>query len=243
MERYAGSVACRHRHLAEYFGDRYPLTGCGACDYCLNELEPAGDPVVVARKILSCVMRVGQRFGATHVASVLRGHVSDQVATRGHEKLSTFGLLADASVAEVRGYIEQLIGLDLLRLTGDEYPILGLTGKGIELLKNEHSHPGLTLARQRAPRKDAPRSRTRVETESWQGVDTALFEKLRAVRLDIARSRGVPPYVIFHDVTLRDMARLRPTSLDSLLTVKGVGARKADDLGDLFLETIRGHAS
>jgi ATP-dependent DNA helicase RecQ len=157
--------------------------------------------------------------------------------------LSTFGLLSDASVAEVRGYIEQLIGLDLLRMNGDEYPVLGLTAKGIGLLKDENSYPGLTLARQRAPRKDTLRPRSRVEAESWEGVDAALFEKLRAVRLDVARSRGVPPYVIFHDVTLRDMARLRPTSLDSLLTVKGVGARKADDLGDLFLAAIRAHTS
>jgi ATP-dependent DNA helicase RecQ len=243
MERYASSVGCRHRHLAEYFGDRYSPDGCGACDYCLGELEPAPEPVVLARKILSCVMRVGQRFGATHVASVLRGHTSEQVAARGHHTLSTFGLLPDASVAEVRGYIEQLVGLDLLALNGDEYPVLGVTAKGIELLKNEHSCPGLTLARQRAPRKDTPRTRSRVEAESWEGVDAVLFERLRAVRLDIARSRGVPPYVIFHDVTLREMARLRPASLDALLAVKGVGARKASDLGDQFLAAIRSHAS
>ena len=103
-------------------------------------------------------MRVGQRFGANHVASVLRGHASEQVTGRGHHTLSTFGLLPDASVAEVRGYIEQLIGLDLLRLNGDEYPVLGVTSKGIELLKDEYSYPGLALARQRAPRKDAPRT-------------------------------------------------------------------------------------
>jgi ATP-dependent DNA helicase RecQ len=197
--------------------------------------------VVLARKILSCVMRVGQRFGATHVASVLRGHASDQVTARRHHTLSTFGLLPEASVAEVRGYIDQLVGLDLLKLTGDEYPVLAVTARGIELLKNEASFPGLTLARQRAPRKDAPRVRSRVEAESWEGVDGALFERLRAVRLEVARARGVPPYVIFHDVTLREMARLRPTSVDALLTVKGVGARKADDLGDLFLAAIRAH--
>jgi len=243
MERYAASVGCRHRHLAEYFGDHYPPAGCAACDFCLNELEPASEPVVLARKILSCVMRVGQRFGATHVASVLRGHASEQVVARGHAKLSTFGLLSEASVAEVRGYIEQLVGLDLLRLNGDEYPVLGLTARGIELLKDDASYPGLALARQRPPRKEAPRARSRVEAESWEGVDGALFERLRAVRLEIARSRGVPPYVIFHDVTLREMARVRPSTLEALLTVKGIGARKADDLGDLFLAAIRGHAS
>jgi ATP-dependent DNA helicase RecQ len=188
-------------------------------------------------------MRVGQRFGATHVASVLRGHASEQVVARGHATLSTFGLLSEASVAEVRGYIEQLVGLDLLRLNGDEYPVLGLTARGIELLKNDASYPGLALARQRPPRKEAPRARSRVEAESWEGVDGALFERLRAVRLEIARSRGVPPYVIFHDVTLREMARVRPSTLEALLTVKGIGARKADDLGDLFLAAIRGHAS
>jgi ATP-dependent DNA helicase RecQ len=241
MERYAASVGCRHRHLAEYFGDTYPQASCAACDFCLDELETAGDPVVLARKILSCVMRVGQRFGAAHVASVLRGHASDQVVSRGHAALSTFGLLPDASVAEVRGYIEQLLGLGLLQLNGDEYPVIGLTAKGIELLKNEMSYPGLTLARQRPPRKEAQRTRSRVEAESWEGVDSALFERLRAVRLDVARSRGVPPYVIFHDVTLREMARLRPASLDALLTVKGIGARKADDLGELFLTAIRAH--
>ena len=243
MERYAAGVGCRHRHLAEYFGDHYPSAGCAACDFCLDELEPASEPVVLARKILSCVMRVGQRFGATHVASVLRGHASEQVIARGHAKLSTFGLLSEASVAEVRGYIEQLVGLDLLRLSGEEYPVLGLTARGVELLKNDASCPGLALARQRPPRKEAPRARSRVEAESWEGVDGGLFERLRAVRLEVARSRGVPPYVIFHDVTLRELARVRPSTLEALLTVKGIGARKADDLGDLFLAAIRGHSS
>jgi ATP-dependent DNA helicase RecQ len=243
MERYATSVGCRHRHLAEYFGDRYPTRGCGACDYCLDELEPAAAPVVLARKILSCVARLRQQFGATHVASVLRGHASEQVLARGHEKLSTFGLLPQASVAEVRGYIEQLTGLGLLRQTDGAYPVLALTMRGLELLKDEASCPGLTLARQRPPRKDAPRAQSRVEAESWQDVDRDLFERLRAVRLEIARSRGVPPYVIFHDATLREMARRRPTSIEAFLTVKGVGARKAGDLGDIFLAAIRGHAS
>ena len=121
-----------------------------------------------------------------------------------------------------------------------QYPVLALTATGIALLKDEASCPELTLARQRPPTKGAPRPRSRVEAESWQDVDRDLFERLRAVRLEIARARGVPPYVIFHDATLREMARLRPTSMAALLTVKGVGARKADDLGEIFLAaTIR----
>jgi ATP-dependent DNA helicase RecQ len=101
----------------------------------------------------------------------------------------------------------------------------------------------LTLARQRAVRRDGPRTRSRVESQSWEDVDRALFERLRAVRLETARQRGVPPYVIFHDATLREMARLRPISLDALRSVKGIGARKADDLGPIFLSAIREHPS
>jgi ATP-dependent DNA helicase RecQ len=243
MERYASSVGCRHRQLAEYFGDRYPSESCGACDYCLDELENVPEPIVIARKILSCVARVGQRFGATHVTNVLRGYAGEQVTARGHDKLSTFGLLDGASVPEIRGYIEQLASLGLLRQTEDAYPVLTLTPRGLQLLKDETSVPGLTLARQRKPQKDRPMPRSRVEAESWEGVDRGLFDRLRALRLEIARSRGLPPYVIFHDATLREMARLRPMTIAALLGVKGVGARKADDLGEQFLDAIRGAGS
>jgi len=117
--------------------------------------------------------------------------------------------------------------------------VLALTGRGLRLLKDEASAPDLRLARQRTPKRDEPRTRSRVEAESWQGVDRGLFDRLRELRLEVARERGVPPYVIFHDATLREMARLRPTSVSALLHVKGVGARKAEDLGNLFLEVIR----
>ena len=197
---------------------------------------------MVARKILSCVARVGQRFGAAHVTNVLLVSINEQVTARGHDKLSTFGLLNSASVPELRGYIEQLASHGLLRQTDDAYPVLTLTPRGLQLLKDEHSAPGLTLARQRKPPKDRSMPRSRVEVESWDGVDHDLFDRLRALRLEIARSRGVPPYVIFHDATLREMARLRPSTLGALLSVKGVGARKAEDLGEQFLDAIRQRA-
>jgi len=186
-------------------------------------------------------MRVGQRFGAMHVANVLRGSANEQVISRAHDKLSTFGLMQDATVPELRGYIEQLIGLGLLEQTDDGYPVLRTTRQGIELLKNEQAFPDLVLARQHVPNKGEARVRSHAEAESWDGVDRALFDRLRAARLDIARSRGVPPYVIFHDATLREMARIRPTSIASLLRVKGVGARKAEDLGETFLGVIAAH--
>jgi ATP-dependent DNA helicase RecQ len=239
MERYAASVGCRHRRLVGYFGEDYPRDDCGACDYCLEELEAVPDPVVLARKILSCVARVGQRFGASHVTNVLRGSDADSVTTRGHHRLSTFGLLKDASVPEVRGYIEQLTAHDLLRQTDGEFPVLELTERGVRLLKDAASEPELSLARQRKPTRDKLPRRARVEAETWDDVDRDLFERLRALRLEIARSRGVPPYVIFHDTTLRDMARLKPTSVDALRSVYGVGERKAGDLGEIFVAEIR----
>jgi ATP-dependent DNA helicase RecQ len=239
MERYAARVACRHRHLVAYFGEQYSRDDCGACDYCLQELEAAPDAVVIARKILSCVVRVGQRFGAGHVTSVLRGQANEQVTARGHQTLSTFGLLQDASAPEVRGYIEQLTSHGFLRQTDDGYPVLKLTAKGLELLKDARSHGELTLARQRRPQKDRVPARSRVEAESWQDVDRALFDRLRGVRLELARARGVPPYVIFHDTTLRDMARHKPATLAALRGIYGVGERKAADFGEQFLNAIR----
>jgi ATP-dependent DNA helicase RecQ len=239
MERYASSVGCRHRHLAEHFGDRYPSGSCSACDVCLNELESVADSVTLARKILSGVARVGQRFGTTHVSAVLRGLTTDAVLARGHQELSTFGLLAGTPAAELRGYVEQLVGRGFLEQQGDQYPVLVLTARGLALLKDPTSSPDLALVRERRLPKGARRERAGVEAEAWRGVDRGLFERLRAVRLEIARARGVPPYVIFHDTTLREMARLRPASLQELLLVKGVGARKADDLGERFLDAIR----
>ena len=238
MERYAASVACRHRLLVGYFGEQYQRDDCGACDYCLEELDTAPDPIVVARKVLSCVARVGQRFGLAHVANVLCGSSVDQVTSRRHHELTTFGLLRGASSAEVRGYIEQLIAHGFLRQTDDAFPVLTLTGKGVALLKDPDSHPDLVLARQRQPTKGRLEKRSRVEADSWQDVDRDLFERLRTVRLHVARARGVPPYVIFHDTTLREMARVRPRTLEELHGIRGVGARKAEDLGEIFLAAI-----
>jgi ATP-dependent DNA helicase RecQ len=222
MERYASGVRCRHRHLLAYFGERYERDSCGACDYCLGELESAPDPIETARKILSCVARVGQRFGAAHVANVLCGSDSEQVKGRQHDRLSTFGLLRDAPQAEVRGYIEQLTAEGLLHQTGEPYPVLALTGAGVALLKDPSAGAELSLARQRRVTKDKRPVRSRPEGETWKDVDHDLFDRLRAVRLRIARERGVPPYVIFHDTTLRELARLKPTSLDALQQVYGI---------------------
>jgi ATP-dependent DNA helicase RecQ len=237
MERYAAGVGCRHRHLVSYFGERYAKDGCAACDYCLGELEAVPEPATVARKILSCVARVGQRFGAAHVANVLCGSESEQVVTRGHQRLSTFGLLRDAPVAEVRGYIEQLTAEGLLRQTDEPYPVIALTVEGVSLLKDDGACPDLSLARQRRVTREARADRRRPAAAVADG-DHDLFERLRAVRLRLARARNVPPYVIFHDTTLRELARMKPTSVDELSGIYGIGESKAAKFGAAFVEEI-----
>ena len=238
MERYAASVGCRHKRLVGYFGEAFAKDDCGACDYCLGELETVGDPVTVARKVLSCVARVGQRFGAAHVTNVLRGSDSEQVRSRGHHALSVFGLMKDATIDELRGYVDQLLAHGLLQQGGDEYPILQLTADGHGLLKDAGAQPDLSLARQKRPEKGRLPKRARVETEGWAGVDKDLFERLRAMRMQVARKRGVPPYVIFHDTTLREIARTKPTTMDALRHIYGVGVRKAEDLGAMVIAEV-----
>jgi ATP-dependent DNA helicase RecQ len=238
MERYAARVGCRHRYIVGYFGERYERERCGACDFCLGELDPIADPVTLARKVLSAVARVGQRFGAAHVTNVLRGSDAEGVKARGHDTLTTFGLLKDASSDEVRGYIDQLLAHGLLQQTDDNYPVLQVTPSGAALLKDPAAQPDLTLSRQKRPQKGVPARGAR-DDGSWEGVDRALFERLRGMRLQMARARGVPPYVIFHDTTLRDLARKKPRSLDELHAVYGMGARKIELLGSAVLDTIR----
>ena len=130
------------------------------------------------------------------------------------------------------------IALALLRQTDDQYPVLALTDGGVALLKDAGATPDLALARQRRPDPTRAERKPRAETEGWEGVDRGLFERLRALRVSVARARGVPPYVIFHDTTLRELARLKPTTIEALRHVYGVGAKKAEDLGPAVLDAI-----
>jgi ATP-dependent DNA helicase RecQ len=234
MERYATGTRCRHRALVEYFGEPYTRDNCAGCDWCLKELDAVADSTVVARKILSCVARVRQTWGVGHVTEVLLGRASDKVQAAGHDLLSTFGLLRDEGVAAIRGYIEQLVADDLLERAGDPYPVLRLTPAGTKMLKGEGV---CTLYRELQPPKG--KWRRRGEGAVSFGGDPELFDALRAVRLRLARERGVPPYVIFHDTTLQQMADRRPSTLDDLHQIYGVGAKKAADFGDAFLDAIR----
>ena len=233
VERFAAQTKCRHQALCQHFGQSIAKTSCEACDWCLGELELAEDPVILAQKILSCVLRVRQAWGAGHVIDVLRGRRSEKVLSRRHHELSTFGLLADSPIPELRGYVDQLVEQRFLYLEGERYPILKVSAEGRKLLKAEAS---CVLYHHRRPEKKK-RADRRTE-DSWEGVDRGLFEELRKLRLEIAKERGVPPYVIFHDSALRHLARLRPSDEARLLQVPGIGQRKADDLGELFLNVI-----
>jgi ATP-dependent DNA helicase RecQ len=175
-----------------------------------------------------------------HVVNVLRGKATEMVTSRGHDRLSVFGLLSDASVDELRGYIDQLVGGGFLRQSEDAYSVLRLTNEGVALLKDPASATDLTLARQRRPERGRASKRAKPDSASWEGVDRELFERLRILRSELARERAVPPYVIFHDATLRELARVKPQRLVDLQHVYGIGERKGALLGDRVLNVIRG---
>jgi ATP-dependent DNA helicase RecQ len=219
-----------------YFGQDLPTGPCGACDWCLSELERADAPQVLAQKILSAVARTGQRWGVGHVVAVLRGESTETVTARGHHTLSVFGLLREVPAAELRGYVDQLTQGGFLSRSGAQYPTLQISATGTALLRGQAE---CVLFRQPRPVKARQRRQGPRTDASWAGVDQALFEKLRALRLELARGRGVPPYVIFHDQTLRELARVKPRQIQELHDISGIGERKAAAFGPALLEVIR----
>jgi ATP-dependent DNA helicase RecQ len=218
----------------EYFGQRLEQVPCGACDWCLGELERMPQPQVIAQKILSAVARTGQRWGVGHIASVLRGEPTETISARGHDRLSVFGLLRETSAAELRGYIDQLTQSGFIERSGDQYPTLQITASGADLLRGRAD---CVLYRQ-PQRPPTRRRRGRAATDVVGSVDEALFARLRQLRLELARARGVPPYVIFHDTTLRELAARRPSTVAELLNVPGIGERKAEVYGEALLAVL-----
>ncbi|MBM3975972.1 MAG: DNA helicase RecQ [Planctomycetes bacterium] len=237
MRDYASRFVCRHKQLVEHFGQTWNAEGgCEACDVCLGELAPAPDSTILAQKILSAVVRCQQRYGAAHVTDVLRGANTDAIRRAGHDRLSTYGLLSANSIAEVRAWIDQLVGQDLLRISGERYPILVVSPTGSEVLKREREV--VLYALPVAQPKRARGTRAPSAEASAGSADLALFERLRALRRELARERAVPPYVIFNDRTLEQMAAQKPRSVEAFRAVKGVGDKKAADLGPAFLACI-----
>ena len=219
------TAECRRVRLLTYFGEA--ARPCGNCDTCLD--PPATfDGTLPAQQLLSCVYRTGQRFGAMHVIDVLRGEATDKVTQRSHEQLSTFGIGRERSEREWRAIARQCIALGLLEVDHDAYGALKLTAQSRAVLKGERS---VALRAWREGKRSARRSAAAASVADLPPEAQELFERLRAWRLEAARRHGVPAYVIFHDATLREIARARPSSLDGLRTISGVGARKLEAYG------------
>jgi len=236
IDRYCSGTACRHRALVEYFGQPYTRDSCTACDICLGETEDVPDALTVAQKILSCVYRVGQSWGIGHVISVLRGEKTDKIRERSHDSLSTYALLKGCSRNEVRDWIWQLVGQGYLEQSEGEYPVLRLTANARHVLRGEAE---VRLRQPIAPaKKEKSRRGSMMPVESWDGVDRSLFDALRSWRRAEAGERGVPPYVIFNDRTLREIARVRPATLVQLRDVYGIGDAKLEAFGRALLDVI-----
>mgnify|MGYP006285388595 CR=1 FL=1 len=231
MYGFCCDVSCRHRMLVEYFGQEYEKDNCGACDFCLGEVNCLENSLETAQKILSCVARLDQRYGAGYTANVLIGSNAERVVQSRHDELSTWGLLSEYPARQVRNWIEQLVAQQCLSRT-KQYKVLKLTRRGMEVLRGE-----------RRPRLSKPRQKrvkaSRVQGEVWEEVDLRLFERLRALRKDLADRRGVPAYVVFGDATLRGICRRRPETPEEFREVKGVGEKKCRRYADVFIEAIQ----
>jgi ATP-dependent DNA helicase RecQ len=232
------TAGCRRVRLLSYFGEE--SQACGNCDTCLAPPQ-TWDGTVAAQKLLSTVVRFaqrGQRYGVGHVVDVLRGKPTPKVTTMHHDELSTFGIGADLSDGEWRAVVRQLLAGGLLAVDTSGYGTLALTDGSGEVLRGERQvplrHDPAARERARTERSRAGRGRGGGAGAGAADLDdeaAATFERLRTWRATTAREQGVPAYVVFHDATLRDIATRRPTTLDALAGISGVGATKLDRYG------------
>ena len=233
MYEYCAGITCRHKALLEYFGQTLEGDNCGACDACLDELSLVEGSLVIARKILSCVVRLRERFGGDYTAQILTGSQDKRILQNAHNRLSTYGLLSEFSRNVVRGWIEQLVSQGYIRKS-EEYGVLKVPPAGWRVIRGEET-PRLL----KPPEKKARAAVSRAIQDSWEGVDRGLFEALRELRSEIAAQKHLPAYIVFGDAALRDMARRRPSTRAGFLQVTGVGEKKCRRYGDDFLDLIK----
>ena len=233
MRRYAQAARCRHAALSEYFGQAYGTESCGACDVCLGETENFPDSTVTAQKIISCVARVEGRFGVRHVCEVLRGATTDGIKRHGHERLSTFGLLASIDQRAAENLVHQLLDQGLLARSVGDRPVVMLNALSWEVLRG--TRPVVLLEPRVGKTKTA-----KADADDWQDVDRDLFERLRTWRRRVAEGRGKPAWTILDDKALRAIAREKPTSPAALLRVKGIGEKRLADFGAAILDMVAG---
>ncbi|WP_337245917.1 DNA helicase RecQ [Luteimonas sp. gir] len=236
---YCETMRCRRQVLLANFGEDYAGSGegraCGNCDNCLDP-PAAWDATVAAQKALSCVYRSGQRFGAAHIVDILRGSDNERIRQFGHAQLSTYGVGSDLDARAWKAVLRQLVAHGLLEVDAEGYGGLRLTEASRAVLKGEER----VMLRKPTAARERGRTARAVATADIElaPVDRPLYEALRALRSTLAREQNVPAYVIFHDVTLREIARQRPLTLGQLGGIGGVGAGKLERYGDAVLETV-----
>jgi len=224
---YCESNVCRRRLLLAYFGEIFDESNCGSCDVCLEPKEQF-DGTIAAQKILSCVYRVGERFGINYVVDVLLGSKNQKVMQNQHDTIKTYGVGKEYPKSQWQSFIRELIQLGYLKLDGDKYPVLKLNEKSKDvLLRNEK----VSLTKP----EEAPHI---FKAEGGEDYDRTLFEQLRVLRKTMADREGVPPYVIFHDTSLKEMSTQYPQNVSDLLMISGMGERKLRRYGDAFLQEI-----
>ena len=227
------AAICRRQVLLEYFDD----TGepCGNCDTCDTKPETF-DGTIPAQMALSAVYRTGQRFGVVYVVAVLMGKEDDRIARFGHDQQSTFGIGKQLSKAEWQNVFRQLVSRNLLRVDVNEHNGIKITEKGFAFLKKKESIHFRKVRERKAGKKEKAARRTKVALDG-KG-DQVLYENLREARQKMAKARRVPAYVIFHDKTLIELARIRPKSLEEMLKINGVGESKLKKFGQTLLDVI-----
>jgi len=229
--RFCEETTCRRVALLGYFGeDSEP---CGNCDLCLEPRETF-DATMPARKLLSAILRTGQRFGISHVTDVLRGINSEKAVHYGHCNLPTFGIGQDISVSAWRSIAQQMTALGYLKVEGDGFNVLTVDESARPILKGEQA----LMLRQVPDRKAGRRRRDGTTVASPGGLDPRLWEALRARRRELAAAQNVPTYVIFHDATLAEIGRRKPKTLSDFLEISGIGERKLERYGADFMEVI-----
>ncbi len=225
---FAESSVCRHRLLAEYFGEEYKRANCGMCDNCTNPADRV-DATVMAQKFLSCVRRTGERFGMTYIIDVLLGSENAKVLMNRHSNLPVFGVGKDRPRKEWTLLARQLLSMGYL-VQGD-YNVLKLTQKSL----------GVLLHDEKIFLKAMPEEKQKAASAPAGAVDEDLFTRLRRLRKRLADQADLPPYVIFSDASLREMASRKPASTEAFRQISGVGDRKLEMYGALFIGEIVQH--
>ncbi|NLZ73879.1 MAG: hypothetical protein GX905_08735 [Bacteroidales bacterium] len=221
MVDYCHTTQCLRKYILEYFGEEKIEDQCSNCSTCTDEAELV-NITLDAQKIFSCVYRMKERYGITLISEVLKGSKTKKVRKLGLDNLSTYGIMTEYTLNEIKDVINLLIADGYLTLTEDEYPVVRLQAKAIDVLKN----------------KEEVLRRIHYKVKEKE-TDQTLFEQLRNIRKEISSREQIPPYVIFHDSTLREMSKHYPVDPVSLGRIKGVGQAKLEKYGEAFLQIIR----